>query len=164
MDAKIFTCLIRMFWIPVSCSLLCISEVHHLISAVPPWLQWPHGDLLIMRSVGRRPGMKSKYLRRGLTLAVWAQAGAPVCLGSVRTVSNADQLWISVVLRWRRHLPGLSNDPSCTCCALCPVASRHGKTCRDFLNFNLSAESIRIAVTFSSLNLLIIKAYGKSWY
>lgn len=64
--------------------------------------------------------MKSKCLHRGLTLAVRAQAGAPVCLGSVRTVSTDDQPWISVVLHQQWHLPGISNAMSCTCCALCP--------------------------------------------
>lgn len=39
-----------------------------------------------MRSRGKRAGLKSKYLHRGLTLAVWAKAGVPVCLGSVCTV------------------------------------------------------------------------------
>lgn len=106
----------------VSLSPLCLASQQ----------RWPHDDLLIMRSRGKRVGMKSKYLRRGLTLAVRAQAGAPDCLGSVCTVSTADQPWISLVLHQQWHLPGISNTMSCTSCALCPDAGRHCKACREF--------------------------------
>lgn len=108
----------------------------HLSLASQRW--WPHGDLLIMRSVGKGVGMKSKYLRRGLTLAVRVQAGAPVCLGSVCTVSTADQPWISVALHQHRHLPEISSAMSCTCCALCPEADRHCKSCSLFLSQSVS--------------------------
>lgn len=51
---------------------------------------WPNFDLLIMRSMGKRPGIESKNLSRGLTLAVQAKAGAIVCPKSVHTVSTVD--------------------------------------------------------------------------
>lgn len=51
---------------------------------------WPNFDLLIMRSRGKEPGIESKNLSRGLTLAAQAKAGAIVCPKSVHTVSTVD--------------------------------------------------------------------------
>ena len=130
-------------------------------------LWWPHGDLLLMRSGGKRVGMKSKYLRWGFTLVVRVQAGAPVCLGSVCTVStDDDQPWISVVLHQPWHLPGICNAMSCTCCALWPDPSRHCKTLRVFSShtvseckFSLSGGLTELAVIFSLLLTSYLKLF-----
>lgn len=46
--------------------------------------------------------MELKYLHWGLALAAQAHTGVPVCLGSICTVSTADQSWISVVLNQKQ--------------------------------------------------------------
>lgn len=87
-----------------------------------------------MRSGGKiRPGTKSKYLSQGLTLPVQMHTGAPVCLESVYTVSTADEPGISVALRQRGHLPGISNV-CCACCGLCPDSERNSKAGRFFIS------------------------------
>lgn len=91
--------------------------VSSLPAMVASW--WPsHNEIR-----GEKSRHEIKVSSSGSRISgVWAQAGAPLCLGSDCTVSTADQPWISVVLHQQWHLSGISNAVSCTCCALCPDA------------------------------------------
>lgn len=109
------------------------SSSHLCFASAMMASQWPsHNEIR-----GEKSRHEIKVSSSGSHISSASKSRCPGLSGVSLYCSTAGQPWISVVLHQQRHLPGICNAMSCTCCALCPDAGRHCKTCREFSHLTL---------------------------